>query len=67
MTMRPVWDKSVAMKIDGNSFQNLELASISNYLGLPLRTGKILKIDWQPMLDKIDKKLAVERFFSLVD
>jgi len=35
------------------------------YLGIPLRPGKFLHVDWQPLLDKTDKRLAGWKGVSL--
>ena len=54
--------------------QQQEIASIFNckigtfsvtYLGIPLRPGRLLKVDWHAIIDKVEKKPSLWRGVSL--
>ena len=44
---------------------NCKLGSFPiTYLGLPLRPGSLLKTDWQPIIDRVEKKINyLERYW----
>lgn len=61
-----IFSKSAVIRLDGIAQEQEEIASFFNckkgtypstYLGIPLKVGKLVKSDWNPLLDKVEKTL----------
>ena len=52
------------LAVKGELHCNIE-SFLFTYLGLPLKPITLSKIDWQPLLDRIDKRLAAWKGHSL--
>lgn len=64
----------MAVWLGGNKSQQQVIACMFNckvgsflvtYLWMPIREGRLLKEDWQPIINRIDKKISIWRSSNL--